>query len=160
MPVELSPSGTTGVTIPGFARPLMAAGMGLSHLAFKMFGDRMKVQGRPLLELHTVGARTGKKRHAVLGWFEDPGHPEAWVVIGSNGGAARHPGWCYNLARNPDQASVTVGGSETRVTPESLHGQERAETWARVVALAPGYGSYTEKTDRELPIIRLTPVTG
>jgi deazaflavin-dependent oxidoreductase (nitroreductase family) len=117
----------------------------------------MKVQGRPLLELTTVGARTGKERHAVLGWFEDPSHPGAWVVVGSNGGAARHPGWCYNLVRNPDQAWVTVAGGETRVTPDSLHGEERADAWERIVALAPGYGAYTEKTDREIPVIRLTP---
>jgi deazaflavin-dependent oxidoreductase (nitroreductase family) len=160
MPVELSPSGTTGVTIPGFAKPLMAAGMGLSHLVFRLLGDRMKVQGRPLLELTTVGARTGKERHAVLGWFDDPGHPDAWVVVGSNGGAPRHPGWCHNLARNPEQAWVEVGGHETRVRADSLHGQERAEAWGRIVALAPGYGAYTEKTDREIPVIRLTPVEG
>jgi deazaflavin-dependent oxidoreductase (nitroreductase family) len=118
----------------------------------------MKIQGQPLLELTTVGARTGKERHVVLGWFEDAGHSGARLVVGSNAGAARHPGWCHNLARNPDQAWVTVGGTRTRVRPDSLHGQERAEAWDRIVDLAPGYGAYTEKTDREIPVIRLTPL--
>jgi deazaflavin-dependent oxidoreductase (nitroreductase family) len=144
------------VSIPGFAKPLLKAGMGLSHVAFGLLGDRMKVQGRPLLELTTVGARTGKKRQVVLGFFDDPARPSAWIVVGSNGGAARHPGWCHNLARHPDQAWVTLSGRQTRVTPDSLHGQERASAWDRIVALAPGYGRYTEKTDREIPIIRLT----
>jgi hypothetical protein len=44
------------------------------------------------------------------------------------------------------------------VRPDSLHGQERAEAWDRIVDLAPGYGAYTEKTDREIPVIRLTPL--
>ena len=159
MPVELSPSGTQGGSIPGFAKPLMAVGMGLSHLAYGALGDRMKVQGRPLLELTTVGARTGKRRRVLLGWFEDPTHPGACIVVGSNGGAARHPGWCHNLARNPGQAWAKVSGVETRVTPDTLHGAERADAWERIVSLAPGYGRYTEKTDREIPVIRLTPVT-
>jgi deazaflavin-dependent oxidoreductase (nitroreductase family) len=158
VPVTLSPGGTRGVSIPGFAKPLMKAGMGLSHFAFGVFGDRMKVQGRPLLELTTIGAKTGKTRTAILGFFDDSSKPGSLIVIGSNGGAARHPGWCHNLARNPGQVWVEVGGTKTRVRPDSLHGDERAAVWEEVVALAPGYGRYTEKTDRELPVIRLTPV--
>lgn len=157
MPVTLSPGGTRGVSIPGFAKPLMKAGMGLAHLAFGVFGDRMKVQGRPLLELTTIGARTGKTRRAVLGFFDDPSKAGAWIVVGSNGGAATHPGWCYNLARNPEKTWVEMSGTKTRVRPDSLHGEERAAAWERIVALAPGYGRYTEKTDREMPVIRLTP---
>ena len=158
MPVTLSPGGTRGVSIPGFAKPLMAVGMGLSHLAFRVLGDRMKIQGRPLLELTTIGARSGKRRRVLLAWFEDPTHPRAYLVVGSNGGAASNPGWCHNLARNPDQAWAKISGVETRVTPDSLHGEERADAWERIVTLAPGYVRYTEKTDREIPIIRLTPV--
>ncbi len=158
MPVTLSPSGTRGVSIPGFAKPLMKAGMGLAHVAFGFLGDRMKVQGQPLLELTTVGAKTGKERCVLLGRFEDPGHPGAWIVVGSNGGAATHPGWCHNLARNSGQAWIEMEGTaKTRVDPESLHGEERAAAWERIVARSPGYGPYTEKTDREIPIIRLTP---
>ena len=160
MAVTLPPAGTRGVSIPGFAKPLMAAGMGLTHLVYGMLGDRMKIQGRPLLELTTIGAKTGKTRRVLLAWFEDPDCPGSWLVVGSNGGATRHPGWCHNLARNPDQAWAKVSGQETRVRPDSLHGEERSAAWDRVVALAPGYGRYTETTDREIPIIRLTPVSG
>lgn len=157
MPVTLSQGGTRGVSIPGFVKPLMKAGMGLFHLGFGMFGDRMKVQGRPLLELTTIGAKTGKRRRVILGYFDDLAEPGSWNVVGSNGGAAKHPAWCHNLARN-DEAWVKMGGRETRVRADSLSGDERAAAWDQVVALAPGYGPYTEKTDRELPIIRLTPV--
>ncbi|HET9202893.1 MAG TPA: nitroreductase family deazaflavin-dependent oxidoreductase [Acidimicrobiia bacterium] len=160
MSVTLSSSGTRGVTIPGFAKPLMAVGMGISHLAFGLLGDRMKIQGRPLLELTTVGARTGKRRRVILAWFDDPANPGARIIVGSNGGATRHPGWCHNLAHNPDKAWIEVGGEEIKVRPDSLHDGERAAHWARIVALAPGYGGYTEKTDREIPVIRLTPVDG
>lgn len=157
MPVELSPNGTRGVVIPKFALPLMKAGMGLSHLVFRMRGDRMRVQGQPLLMLTTVGARTGKRRHSMLARFADPGHPGTWLVVGSGGGSVRHPSWCYNLAKNPDQVWIHVGKQDLKVHPDSLHGSEREEAWKRVVSLAPGYGPYETKTNREIPIIRLTP---
>ena len=40
---------------------------------------------------------------------------------------------------------------------ESLEGAERGRAWTRLVALAPGYGKYAHDTDREIPIVRLTP---
>jgi deazaflavin-dependent oxidoreductase (nitroreductase family) len=158
MPVILSPSGTRGAEMPSFLGPLMKAGMGLSHFVFNLMGDRMKVQGQPLVLLTTVGARTGEKRGALMGRFADPGHPDSWLVVGSNAGAARHPGWCHNLAKNPDQAWMTIEKRTTKVAPDSLHGDQWQEAWDRVVSLAPGYGQYLEKTDRHIPIIRLTPV--
>jgi deazaflavin-dependent oxidoreductase (nitroreductase family) len=143
--------------MPRAIQPLAQAGMKLSHLMYQYLGDRMKVQGRPLLELNTVGARSGVPRHATLARFDDPTHPGSWLVIGSNAGAAEHPAWCYNLAKNPDQVSVTVGKREIEVQPESLEGEERDAAWKEVVSLAPGYGRYERTTDRRIPIIRLTP---
>ena len=43
------------------------------------------------------------------------------------------------------------------MTPEQLHGTERAEAWAADVQAAPRFGGYEEKADREMPIIRLRP---
>jgi deazaflavin-dependent oxidoreductase (nitroreductase family) len=143
--------------MPNFVRPLMKVGTGLSHFMFRRLGDRMKIQGRPLLMLKTVGARTGRERHTTLARFEDTGRPGAWVVVGSAGGSARNPSWCYNLAKNPDQVWVTVANEDYKVHPESLHGAEREEAWKRIVALAPGFGKYETTTDRVIPVIRLTP---
>jgi deazaflavin-dependent oxidoreductase (nitroreductase family) len=159
MPVTLPPNGTRGTEMPKFARPLLKAGTGFSHFMFRRLGDRMKVQGRPLLMLKTVGAKTGKERHTTVARFEDPGHPGAWLVVGSAGGSARNPSWCYNLAKNPDQVWVTVAKEDYKVHPESLQGSERDEAWKRIVALAPGFGKYETTTDRLIPVIRLTPET-
>jgi hypothetical protein len=46
-----------------------------------------------------------------------------------------------------------------KVTGESLHGSEREETLARVAAISPRYGGYQKKTDREIPIVRLTRIS-
>jgi deazaflavin-dependent oxidoreductase (nitroreductase family) len=124
---------------------------------FRLFGRRMRVQGRPLLLLTTFGAKTGKRRQVTLGWFpDDPDSPDAWLVVASAAGAATHPAWYVNLARRPEDASIDVDGRSVAVEPRSLDGAERDRAWARVVALAPGYGKYAEQTDREIPIVRLT----
>jgi hypothetical protein len=61
-----------------------------------------------------------------------------------------------NLARGPDDVSIDVDGKHVAVEPQSLHGPERERAWRRIVALAPGYGQYEVKTDREIPVVRLT----
>ena len=115
-----------------------------------------KIQGRPLLRLTTIGARTGASRKVVLGWFPDEGRSDAWLVVASNSGSARHPGWAYNLAGNPDRVFVDLGKGPIAAEPELLMGPERDSAWSRIVELAPGYGRYATKTDREIPIFRLT----
>lgn len=157
MPVKVPPAGTRGVALPKIARPLMKAGMGLSHLMFRLLGDRMKIQGQNLLMLTTVGAKTGNRRRSIVARFPDPDHPGSWLVVGSNNGSARHPSWCYNLAKNPEQASVTVKGETYKVIADSLEGTEREAAWRRVVATAPGFARYETATDRQVPLIRLTP---
>jgi deazaflavin-dependent oxidoreductase (nitroreductase family) len=134
---------------------------------YHRFGDRMRVQGQPLLLLSTVGAKTGKLRQTVLCWFPDsdvpdvsdvPDGDQSWLVVASGAGSAKHPAWFVNLARNPDRVSMEIGGRQIKVKPESLRGAERAQAWRQVVALAPGYAAYEKKTDREIPVIRLRAV--
>ena len=43
------------------------------------------------------------------------------------------------------------------VIAEQLHGAERAEAWAQIIAAAPRFAQYEQKTDREIPVIRLVP---
>jgi len=156
VPVELTPGGTRGAQIPSLPRPLMTAMLGLMVAAYRLFGSRIRVMGRPLLLLITVGAKSGKRRETLLGWFPDGDN--GWLVVASYAGAAKHPAWYVNLARNPDQVWVEIGNRKLKVRPESLSGAEREEAWRRIVALSPGYGRYQDQTDREIPVVRLTPV--
>jgi deazaflavin-dependent oxidoreductase (nitroreductase family) len=115
----------------------------------------MRVQGRPLLELETLGARSGATRHTVVGWFPAESK-DAWLVVASNAGSARHPAWFLNMARNPDHVWVAIGRRRIKVNPETIEGAERERAWREVVSLAPGYGHYEHDTDRVIPIVRLT----
>jgi deazaflavin-dependent oxidoreductase (nitroreductase family) len=125
---------------------------------FRLFGRRMRIQGRPLLLLTTIGAKTGRVRETTLGWFpDDEGAGDSRLIVASNAGAASHPSWYVNLAHRPDEAAIEVDGRRFAVNADSLQGPERDRAWKRIVALAPGYGKYERDTDREIPVVRLTP---
>ncbi len=153
MAVELTPRGSYGWEMPAIARPLLRAMIGLNAAMFRPFGTRMKVMGRPLLLLTTVGARSGKKRRIPLGWFPDS--DDTWLIVASAAGSARHPAWYINMAKKPDNVWIETGGRKMRVVPESLRGKERVDAWKRIVTLSPGYDAYQRKTDREIPVVRL-----
>lgn len=123
---------------------------------FHRMGERMRVQGRPVLLLTTIGAKTGKIRQTVLCWFPDSDN--SWIVTATAAGSARHPGWYFNMAKNPDKVSIEIGQRTLSVVPQSLKGEERVEAWRQIVALAPGYARYEEKTDRVIPVVRLRAV--
>jgi deazaflavin-dependent oxidoreductase (nitroreductase family) len=110
--------------------------------------------GMDLLYLTTIGVKTGEKRLTPLARF--PGGDGSWLVVASAAGAARHPAWYHNLAANPDQVWIEVGGRRQRVAVEQLKGEAREEAWQRVAASQPRYAGYQRKTDRVLPIIRLS----
>lgn len=114
-----------------------------------------KFLGFNALVLTTVGSKTGVERTTPVGWF--PGKDGSWLIVASAGGAARNPAWYYNIAAHPDQVQIEVEGRKVAVTAGQLHGAERAEAWQQITTAAPRFTRYQEKTDRELPIIRLTP---
>src|SRR3954469_10454055 len=113
MSVKLTPSGTRGAKMPNIPRPIMKPMMGL-------FNRIMRMRGTQLLELTTVGAKSGKEHTVTLSWFPDG--KDAWLVVASNGGVAKHPSWYFNMAKNPDQIWITVDGQKLRVQAESLQG--------------------------------------
>jgi deazaflavin-dependent oxidoreductase (nitroreductase family) len=117
----------------------------------RMFSGRGPLKRIALLK--TVGARSGKQRTAPVAAFPDG--PDQWLVVGSNSGAAKHPAWFTNLARNPDRVSIEVGGGTTKVVPEAIVGAARAEAWERILKVDPRFARYEKKTDRLIPVVRL-----
>lgn len=114
-----------------------------------------KTMGMNLLVLNTIGRKSGQPRSNPLAWF--PGADSSWLVVASAGGAAANPAWYLNLAAHPDQVSVEQGGRKVAVTARELHGTERDQAWERITAEAANFRRYEEVTDREMPVIQLTP---
>jgi deazaflavin-dependent oxidoreductase (nitroreductase family) len=157
--IPIPPSGTRGTRMPGgpifraLTKPYMNREM--KRLKNPDATEQHRFMGFPVAVLTTVGAKTGQERAHVLGAFPD-GH-DAWLIIASKGGAATHPHWFVNIAKNPDKVWLQVANRNIRVHVESLQGKEREDAYARVAAVAKNYAGYPKKTDREIPVLRLTP---
>jgi len=115
------------------------------------------MNGLPLVVLTTVGAKTGQERSSLLGGLDAGGG--AWVVIASKAGSRNHPGWFVNLCKNPDKVWLEAGKSKLHVRPELLSGDDYEGAYAKVVAASPQYAGYRKVTDRQIPVVRLTPIS-
>ena len=109
-------------------------------------------EGRPLLLLHTTGAKSGQPRLAPLAYFEVDGK---LIIIGSKAGADTNPDWVHNLRANA-AAHIEVGTDAYDVVAREMSLQERDEAYSKVVAVAPGFGEYQSKTSRVIPLFELT----
>ena len=154
MSVVVTPSGTRGVKFPIPPR-VMAWLTRIPVVLQRLSGGRMKMHGYPLLLLSTVGAKSGQPRTSMVAQFPEP--DGSTLIVASFGGAVKHPAWYFNLAKYPDRVFIERNGQKVRVRPTSLSGAERETAWRRIVSIAPGFAEYQQKTDREIPVIRLTP---
>ena len=149
----LTPNGTRGAHIPKQVFRLINPPM---IALFRLLRGRgIRIKGRPLLLLTTVGAKSGRSHTAPLLYTSDG--PDRWLVAASSGGMAKHPAWYVNMVRNPGQVWVEVSGRKVRVELDSLTGADREAAWSLIKSVAPIYGTYEARTDREIPVIRLTP---
>ena len=105
----------------------------------------------PCLVLTTTGRRSGEKRTSPL-FYGTAG--DAYVLIGSKGGADTHPAWYLNLRANPT-AEVQVGREQFTVRAREATGKEREQLFEQMAQMAPPYRDYQRKTKRELPVVVL-----
>ena len=112
-----------------------------------------EMQGKPVIILTSVGAKSGKLRKIPLMRVESDGE---YAVVASLGGAPQHPVWYYNLIANP-HVELQDGPVKKDYLARELEGAEREAWWERAVAAWPDYAEYQKKTTRILPVFVLTP---
>jgi F420H(2)-dependent quinone reductase len=114
-----------------------------------------ELKGKPVILLTTIGAKSGKVRKTPLMRVE---HGGEYAVVASLGGAPKNPVWYYNIKKNPRvelQDGPTTGDYDSR----EVFGDEKAAWWERAVEAWPDYADYQKKTDRQIPVFVLTPVS-
>jgi deazaflavin-dependent oxidoreductase (nitroreductase family) len=111
----------------------------------------------PVLELTTVGRKSGQKRSVMLTSPIQEG--DVLVVIASRGGDDTHPAWFLNLLANPDVEVSLKDQPKRPMVATVADADERARLWPQIVASAKNYAQYQEKTEREIPVVLLTPTT-
>lgn len=113
-------------------------------------------RGVDTLLLTTRGRRTGKLRRTALIYGRDD---DRYLVVASAGGKQAHPAWYLNLRDQP-QVEVQVGSERFRATATTAGDEERAKLWGVMASIWPEYDRYQAKTDRQIPVVVLTPLLG
>jgi len=111
-------------------------------------------QGRPVIVVTSVGAKSGKLRKTPLMRIE---HEGEYAVVASLGGAPKHPVWYYNLVANP-HVELQDGPVKKDYQAREVQGEEYEAWFERAVATWPDYAEYQKKTTRTMPIFVLTAI--
>ncbi|GHJ43809.1 nitroreductase [Catellatospora sp. TT07R-123] len=111
------------------------------------------IMGMPVVIVTMRGAKSGKIRKTPLMRVE---HDGSYALIGSVGGAPKHPDWYHNIVAHPDVA-LQDGPVRRNYTARLVGGAERAQWWDRSVAAFPNYAEYAKKAGREIPVFVLDP---
>lgn len=109
------------------------------------------------LLLTTTGRRSGEPVTTPLIYTEDRTVADVGVVvIASKGGADEHPDWFLNLVDDPEvevQIGPEVFPAHASVVSD---GATRDRLWRRMSEVWPDFDAYAERTDRDIPVVRLT----
>ncbi len=109
--------------------------------------------GVPTLLLTSTGRRTGEKRTSALIFARDGSD---YLIVASLAGAPKHPQWYLNLQANPD-AEIQVKDQTLAVVARTASADEKPRLWKIVADVWPNYDVYQTRTDREIPVVVLTP---
>jgi len=110
-------------------------------------------EGKPLLLLHNVGARSGTEYVTPLVYLGEDGRT---FIFASKAGADSHPGWFHNLKAEPN-VSIEIGGDKREVVAVEITGEERDQLYSLQEEREPQFAEYAQKTDRTIPVIELAP---
>ncbi len=131
--------------------------------------EATELDGKPVILLTTVGARTGKLRKTPLMRVEYDGQ---YAIVASATAAAiaegeaetcsparavKPPVWYYNVKKNP-RVELQDGPATGDYDAREVFGDEKATWWQRAVEAWPDYAMYLAKTGCQIPVVVLTPV--
>ena len=107
-----------------------------------------------MLILRTRGRKSGETRLAPLlynHWKDE------FVVVASKAGADEHPAWFLNMTA-AKTVDVQIKDRRYRCRWRVSEGAERAKIWPFMVDYYPPFHAYQARTQREIPVVVLTPV--
>jgi deazaflavin-dependent oxidoreductase (nitroreductase family) len=109
--------------------------------------------GVPTLLLEVKGRKSGNVHTSALIFARDG---DDYLIVASYGGAPRHPAWYLNLQDRPN-AEIQVKGERIAVVARTATAAEKPRLWQRVNEVWPNYDVYQTRTDRDIPIVVLSP---
>jgi deazaflavin-dependent oxidoreductase (nitroreductase family) len=105
------------------------------------------------LLLTTTGHKSGNPYTTPLIYGEDGSD---YIIVASKGGDDEHPDWYRNIESDPE-VEIQVGSEVMTATARTASSDQRPRLWEKMAKIWPDYNEYTKKTDREIPVVVLTP---
>ena len=113
----------------------------------------LDIAGLPNLNLTVRGKKSGVERTTPLLCVPDG---DTILIAGSYFGGPKMPLWVGNLRAAGGEAKVEFERQRFAAQAEELEGEERAQAWRTMLATWPNYAKYEERTDRTIPVFRLS----
>jgi deazaflavin-dependent oxidoreductase (nitroreductase family) len=117
-------------------------------------GTTLLDTGLPVIIVSHIGNKTGAIRKTPLMRVKDG---NSYVLVGSQGGAPKHPAWVHNLRINPDVEIRDKTVVEAMRVREVQDEAERSRLWNLAVAAFPPYAEYQDRTARRIPVFVAEP---
>ncbi len=117
-------------------------------------GTTLRNTGLPVIIVTNQGNKTGAVRKTPLMRVMDG---DNFVLVGSQGGAPKHPAWVFNLRADGNVQIRDEADLYDMTVSEVLDDAERARLWALAVEAYPPYDEYQTRTSRKIPVFVARP---
>ena len=108
-----------------------------------------------MMRLTTLGRRSGQKRKAILGYFEDG--PNLFTLA-MNGWGEPEPAWWLNLQAHPE-ATIDLRDGSREIRARPAIGDERARLWDEMRRREPNLDAYAARRPGETAVVVFEPRT-
>ncbi len=127
----------------------------LNTWVYRASGGRLGAKfthGAPVFLLVTKGRKSGQPRTAPLIYLKDG---EDYLLVASKGGMSHHPAWYLNLEATPE-CEIEIGSQRLPMHAKRVSDEEKKALWPKLCEVYPDYDDYQARTERNIPVVRLT----
>lgn len=128
----------------------------LNTAVYRLTGGRIGgrfLRGAPVFLVTTIGRKSGQPRTAPLLYLKEG---DDYVIVASKGGMSHHPQWYLNIEANPE-VEIEIGREKLNARARRASDAEKTALWPKLVAMYPDYDDYQARTDRNIPVVILSP---
>jgi F420H(2)-dependent quinone reductase len=121
---------------------------------YRVTGGRAQIAQYPTMLLTTQGRKTGKWRTTPLIYVADGNR---FIIAAAYSGSDKDPVWWLNL-QHSKEGVVEVVRRKVQVRAEVAAPEDYERYWQQLCAMYPYFTEYQARTQRQIPIVILTPV--
>lgn len=136
-------------------RPMTRLGTNVHVFLYRLTGGRAQIAKYPTMLLTVKGRKTGKFRTIPVVYAMDGSR---YIIAAAYAGSDKNPAWWLNLKASR-QATLQVMEKNVNVTAREATQEECVRLWPQLIAVYPYFTDYQTRTQRQIPIAILEPMS-